>query len=81
MKYNTALPYFSNEDIDIIIPQLEEILKGNGFFTKGPKVKEFEKLFSECKKYNKAIIGSNVSIINKDKKQKKDLLKLVKNNK
>jgi len=47
MKYNTALPYFSNEDIDIIIPQLEEILKGNGFFTKGPKVKEFEQLFSK----------------------------------
>ena len=26
MKYNTALPYFSNEDIDIIIPQLKEIV-------------------------------------------------------
>ena len=47
MKYNTALPFFSKDDIDEIIPQLEEILKGNGFFTKGPKVKEFEKLFSE----------------------------------
>ena len=47
MKYNTALPFFSKDDIDEIIPQLEEILKGNGFFTKGPKVKEFEKLFAE----------------------------------
>ena len=46
MKYNTALPYFSNDDIDIIIPQLENILKGNGFFTKGPKVKEFEDDFA-----------------------------------
>ena len=53
MKYNTALPYFSNEDIDIIIPQLVEILKGNGFFTKGPKVKEFEKLFSKYTELSK----------------------------
>ncbi len=41
------MPFFSEDDIDEIIPQLEEILKGNGFFTKGPKVKEFEKSFSE----------------------------------
>ena len=40
-----------------------------------------EKLFCECKKYNKAIIGSNVSIINKDKKQKKDLVYPNENNK
>ena len=47
MKYSTALPYFSNDDIDEIIPQLKDILKGNGFFTKGPKVKKFEQLFSK----------------------------------
>ena len=47
MKYNTALPFFHKEDIENIIPEFEEILKGNGLFTKGPKVKEFEKLFSK----------------------------------
>ena len=49
------MPFFSKDDIDEIIPQLEEILKGNGFFTKGPKVKEFEKLFAEY-------IGSNYGV-------------------
>ena len=47
MKYNTALPFFHKEDIENIIPEFEEILKGNGLFTKGPKVKEFELLFSK----------------------------------
>lgn len=47
MKYKTALPYFPEDDIESILPEFEEILKGNGFFTKGPKVKEFEQLFSK----------------------------------
>ena len=55
MSYNTALPFFSKKDIEKIIPQLEIILNGNGFFTKGPKVKEFEKLFAEY-------IGSNYGL-------------------
>ena len=37
MKYNTALPFFHKEDIENIIPEFEEILKGNGLFTKGQK--------------------------------------------
>ena len=55
MNYNTALPFFPKEDIDNIIPQLKEILEGNGLFTKGPQVKEFEKLFSNY-------IGSNYGV-------------------
>ena len=47
MKYNTALPYFFDEDIDDILPKIKKILKGDGLLTKGPKVKEFEKLFSQ----------------------------------
>ncbi len=55
MSYNTALPFFSKKDIEEIISQLEVILNGNGLLTKGPKVKEFEKLFA---KY----IGSNFGV-------------------
>ena len=47
MKYSISMPYFSKEDIDTIIPQLEKILGGSGMFTKGPKVKEFENLFAK----------------------------------
>ena len=47
MKYNTASPYFFDEDIDDILPKIKKILKGDGLLTKGPKVKEFEKLFSQ----------------------------------
>ena len=55
MKYNVALPFFHKEDIENILPQLEEILKGNALFTKGNRVIEFEKLFS---KY----IGTNYGV-------------------
>jgi len=55
MSYNTALPFFSKKDIEKIISQLEIILNGNGFLSKGPKVKEFEKLFAEY-------IGSNYGV-------------------
>ena len=55
MSYNTALPFFSKKDIEKIISQLEIILNGNDFLTKGPKVKEFEKLFAEY-------IGSNYGV-------------------
>ena len=47
MKYNTAQPYFPQEDIDKILLQMRDILEGNGLFSKGPTVKSFEKLFSE----------------------------------
>lgn len=47
MKYNTALPYFPPEDIEGIIKDFRYILEGNGLFTKGPNVKEFEECFAE----------------------------------
>jgi perosamine synthetase len=46
MKYNTAEPYFSPEDIEGIIREFRYILEGNGMFTKGPNVKNFEECFA-----------------------------------
>ena len=46
MKYRTALPYFPKEDIDQILEESREIFEGNYLFAKGPKVNEFEKMFS-----------------------------------
>jgi perosamine synthetase len=46
MKYRTALPYFPKEDIDQILTEYREIFEGNYLFAKGPKVNEFEKMFS-----------------------------------
>ena len=47
MKYNSASPFFSKKKIKKIIPQLKELLEGGGLLTKGPKVEEFERLFSD----------------------------------
>lgn len=47
MKYYTALPYFTEEDIENILNEFRSIFKGGGVFTKGPNVKLFEKEFSE----------------------------------
>ena len=55
MKYNTSSPFFPKQDIKNIISQLENIFEGKGFFAKGPRVKEFEKLFS-------GYIGSNYGV-------------------
>lgn len=46
MKYNIALPYFPEEDVERILEEFRTILKGNGMLTKGPQVKEFEKEFA-----------------------------------
>ena len=43
MIYKNALPFFHNEDIDLILNEFREILTGNGMLTKGPRSKEFEK--------------------------------------
>ena len=46
MKYRTALPYFPDEDINQILKESKEIFEGKYLFAKGPKVSEFEKMFS-----------------------------------
>ena len=46
MKYRTAIPHFPKEDIKQIINEYREIFEGNSLFAKGPKVDEFEKMFS-----------------------------------
>lgn len=46
MSYKNALPYFHTEDIDYIVSEVRKILSGEGFLTKGPKVKEFEKAYA-----------------------------------
>lgn len=45
--YNTSQPFFSKNDINELLPQIKTILEGGGFLAKGPKVKEFERLFSQ----------------------------------
>ena len=47
MIYKNALPFFHNEDIDLILNEFREILTGNGMLTKGPRSKEFEKKYAE----------------------------------
>jgi len=46
MKYNTALPYIPVEDVKSIISEVEDIIAGNALLTRGPRVREFEELFS-----------------------------------
>jgi perosamine synthetase len=46
MKYNTAIPYFSSEDIDEILEEYRTILSGEGLMSMGSNVQEFEKKFS-----------------------------------
>jgi Predicted pyridoxal phosphate-dependent enzyme apparently involved in regulation of cell wall biogenesis len=47
MKYNTALPYFHEEDIKNILRETENMLRGNGLLSMGRFVDDFEMLFSE----------------------------------
>ena len=46
MKYNSALPYFFEEDIQDILAKFGDILRGKGLLSMGRNVKEFEKQFS-----------------------------------
>ena len=43
MKYNSALPYFFEEDIQDILAKFGDILRGKGLLSMGKNVKEFEK--------------------------------------
>jgi len=47
MNYKNALPFFHDQDIDLILSEFREILSGNGMLTKGPKSKEFETKYAE----------------------------------
>jgi len=46
MKFNTASPFFSEDEIKIIISEIKELLNGKGLLAKGPLVNKFENLFS-----------------------------------
>ena len=46
MKYNSAFPYIPEQDVKSIIPEVEKIIAGNALLTRGPRVNEFEELFS-----------------------------------
>ena len=46
MKYNTALPYFPEEDIEYIIKEFRKLLAGEGLLSMGKYVQEFEKNFA-----------------------------------
>jgi|SaaInlV_150m_DNA_5_1039734.scaffolds.fasta_scaffold21430_2 perosamine synthetase len=47
MKYNTAFPYFPEEDIQNILRKFKELLEGKGLLSMGKYVKEFEKKFAD----------------------------------
>jgi len=47
MKFNSASPFFSKNEVEKIISQVKELLEGKGLLAKGPIVKEFENLFSD----------------------------------
>jgi perosamine synthetase len=47
MKYNTALPYFPEEDIKYILHEMEKLLKGDGLLSMGEHVQQFEKDFAD----------------------------------
>lgn len=47
MKYRNAQPFFPEEDIDKILIEVKSMLSGEGFLTKGPNVKAFEKAYAE----------------------------------
>jgi perosamine synthetase len=44
-KYNTAFPYFPEDDIDNILGEVREILSGNKMLAMGEQTSEFEKEF------------------------------------
>lgn len=47
MSYKSALPFFPDEDIENILSEIKSILTGDGFLTKGPRVKEFEQAYAQ----------------------------------
>ncbi len=47
MKYNTALPFFHESDIQDILSKTEDFLRGNGMLSMGKYVQEFEQKFAE----------------------------------
>lgn len=47
MRYNTAAPYFPEEDIQEIADKIIDILRGNGMLTMGEYVAKFEKKFAD----------------------------------
>ena len=47
MKFNSASPFFSKEEIKKIILEIKDLLSGKGLLAKGPLVSKFEKLFSD----------------------------------
>ena len=55
MKFNTAEPFFYEDDIKIILEEIRKILQGKNMLSKGPSVKVFESLFT---KY----IGTNYGV-------------------
>ncbi len=55
MSYKNSIPFFPNDDIEQIIGEVRKVLSGEGFLTKGPKVKEFEKAYAEYTKTKFAI--------------------------
>ena len=59
MKYNSALPYFFEEDIQDILVKYGDILRGKGLLSMGKNVKEFEKQFSKYVQTKYAIAASS----------------------
>jgi len=59
MKYNSALPYFFEEDIQDILAKFGDILRGKGLLSMGKNVKEFEKQFSNYVQTEYAIATSS----------------------
>jgi perosamine synthetase len=47
MKYNTAYPYFPEEDIQKILKKFRSLLEGKGLLTMGKYVNEFEENFAK----------------------------------
>ena len=46
MKFNTAFPYFPEEDIENILREFRKLLAGEGLLSMGKYVQEFEKNFA-----------------------------------
>lgn len=56
MKYNTAFPYFHEEDIQDILSKTEDFLRGNGMLSMGQYVREFEAEFAKHTDTKHAIV-------------------------
>lgn len=47
MKYKMAWPYFPDQEVDWLLGEFRQILDGTAMLSMGPRVKEFESLFSK----------------------------------